>query len=81
MYAFDNVTGEEISLYNSSGDPYGDGVFTIDLIPEVLMTSLIITRPTGELLVICEVQILTGNLCFALNTSFIKTVVCFSRFQ
>lgn len=43
-------------FYNSTGVPFTDGIYEIILEPEVLASSIIVTRQTGRYITLCEVE-------------------------
>ena len=51
----------EVPVYDNTGVEYGEGIFSIDIVPqEVRYVKL--TRPTGDIMTICEVQVYGGNV-------------------
>ena len=61
LYVTSEDTEQETLVYNNTGVAYGDGVFTVNFSPVIPVTSAVIRRPTGNILVLCEVQIFDGK--------------------
>ena len=55
------MSGPEIQVYDNAGIPYGNGIFNITVDRPVM--SVIIRRPTANVLTLCEVQAIDGKWC------------------
>ena len=59
--------GPEQVVYDNTGVPYDDGIFTIDLTPPEVVEYVIVRRPPGTILTICEVEVYGGMYFLDLN--------------
>ena len=57
----ENAHGNEVEIYDSGEQDYGDGIFNITFDSEVQMTVLVVRRPDHDLLTLCEVVVLVGT--------------------
>ena len=57
------ISGPEVMVYDNVGIEYGDGVFNFTVDRPVI--SVVVKRPSGNILTLCEVQVFDGKINYA----------------
>lgn len=61
LYIVSEINGTEEMVYDNNGVTYYNGSFTIDLEPAKMVMSVVIRRPTADILTLCEVEVFQGS--------------------
>ena len=61
LYTTESPTVPETLLYNNSLYPYDEGIFIIEVQPPQIVQSVTVRRPSGTILVLCEMEVFGGT--------------------